>query len=1197
LLCVLLALGSVTGPAGAQTSSPIPEFTGESVYVVGVPDQYGPLREDVKRLERTSPQKYYVVVLRTAGPGRNATRSYLTATVEAWESQARHKQIPFDTRRAVIIILAIENRQIIVLGGEELQERFGFRDPYIERDLLQPHFFAYAKSGDYLRGLRVLVGQIDRWIAARDTELVRRREEAAARDARLKGDAESTLADTKRLLDETRKELVARKSAGLVVEGLEERVRQASEDLDAAGSRIGSSAGEALQLAQQAQHDLQGVVDQLRQVSARQARLDDRLRKVTDLSGEVLKAVEQAGRDGLPAAAVQAQLDEANKTIEAAGKAIPTDPDQAEDLLGKADRGLRDALDHARRLPELRLEVERKAKAVAPLEQAASAAFDRARRGGVALGGLQKDIESARSLLSTARARAGEDDRKALADFTAAEALLTGVSREARARLDRHFTYTRVIPSIVFGIFGLLTLGVVGLLWLRKRHLQDTVGQQFKGFRERAVSLMDRLDALRQRHKTLPATDPDFTQPLAGATLALYNEVEADLNGLWDRWLKVMEVWDKAQKLVNSGSALAVKETEEAKRLLEKEGNFEEILRQAESCKERLDRLNQVHESARDGLKVGRDKLASLRNTLGTLTAAGLPIEPYQKDVATVETLFNEAEGLTTADPIGASEVIARTGQALAVVAERSGQVLARSKDAESTLAAIGEVAARAAELRSGGLRLTEDEADPDPRLEEARRHHAAALAALRKADPAEAGREVDQARSITDHARQGIDRHLAARDACRKDLPARRDAARELGRSAERTEPVVEELGRSFAAGSWADVSGNLDQARSILGSVEGLIARAESDASEPIQNYLRAATALAQAAADQARAERLLGAVAERHQGLLRLADQTRDQARGLEAEVRRVGSFFEENRQAVGPEARRSLEQVERAYRELTGLLSERLPDWPAIRRRVDAVRQGAGVAFKQGREDTDNFLLLNRKLEEARRRSKEIGSLLANERKDRPPANQRYRAAVSALSAIDGSIGAPNADWNRLLGRLGEIEADLDRAESLAREDISLANGAIVEISQADRAIREARAYYTSGITVDVSGAETLLARARAQLASQAYERAVDLAQSAERAAHEAYQAAAHEARMRRMRAEAGQVFSGSGVNAAILIAAAQNAARAAGEWAGSVNPGGVSIPSVRFPDSSGAGADWSSGSQQSDWTGGADQGSW
>src|SRR5262249_37412212 len=73
LLLVLVAVGRPR-PAEAQgQASPIPAFTGERVYVSGVADEYGPLRDDIARLERTSPQTYYVVVVRSTGADKRST--------------------------------------------------------------------------------------------------------------------------------------------------------------------------------------------------------------------------------------------------------------------------------------------------------------------------------------------------------------------------------------------------------------------------------------------------------------------------------------------------------------------------------------------------------------------------------------------------------------------------------------------------------------------------------------------------------------------------------------------------------------------------------------------------------------------------------------------------------------------------------------------------------------------------------------------------------------------------------------------------------------------------------------------------------------------------------------------------------------------------------------------------------------------
>ena len=187
-------------------------------------------------------------------------------------------------------------------------------------------------------------------------------------------------------------------------------------------------------------------------------------------------------------------------------------------------------------------------------------------------------------------------------------------------------TQTYTMPLVLMVVLVLLGVAALVVLYRRKRQLQEAVEAQFQGFREQAVALMDRLDALRLRHKTLPATDPDFTAPMSGATLALYNAVEADLNALWERWLEVMELWNRAQKLVRSGSGLAVRQAEEARKLLD-QAHVDELLRQSAACKDRLDRLNRAHEDARESLEAGRGELAVLRTSSGD-GDGGFPVRP-----------------------------------------------------------------------------------------------------------------------------------------------------------------------------------------------------------------------------------------------------------------------------------------------------------------------------------------------------------------------------------------------------------------------------------------------------------------------------------------------------------------------------------------------------------------------------------------
>ena len=66
---------------GHSRRPPIPPFTGERVIVAGVPDQYASLAGQIARLEKASPQSYYVVVVKSTGTGSSATRDYADRTV------------------------------------------------------------------------------------------------------------------------------------------------------------------------------------------------------------------------------------------------------------------------------------------------------------------------------------------------------------------------------------------------------------------------------------------------------------------------------------------------------------------------------------------------------------------------------------------------------------------------------------------------------------------------------------------------------------------------------------------------------------------------------------------------------------------------------------------------------------------------------------------------------------------------------------------------------------------------------------------------------------------------------------------------------------------------------------------------------------------------------------------------------------
>ena len=166
-----------------------------------------------------------------------------------------------------------------------------------------------------------------------------------------------------------------------------------------------------------------------------------------------------------------------------------------------------------------------------------------------------------------------------------------------------------VVPIVATAI-GLILLA----LWWGYRRTRSRVGGRIKEVRSKAVDVMDHLDALKERLKLLP-TSPEFKEPMAGETEAFYRSVKEKNDTLWDGWLQIMEVLDKAQKLADrSGSLFSKTALNDAEKLIEQKGSFKEIERQSQETAAGVDRLDKAHAAARAVL----DAIDSARPKLGT---------------------------------------------------------------------------------------------------------------------------------------------------------------------------------------------------------------------------------------------------------------------------------------------------------------------------------------------------------------------------------------------------------------------------------------------------------------------------------------------------------------------------------------------------------------------------------------------------
>ena len=232
---------------------------------------------------------------------------------------------------------------------------------------------------------------------------------------------------------------------------------------------------------------------------------------------------------------------------------------------------------------------------------------------------------------------------------------------------------TGVLIAVVCVAAAVLACGVI---WLRHHLTRRRVTTRFADFKQRVMQLRERVEAVKERHRLLPASDQDFQQAMTGKTLALYNQIQQDVGRLWDNWLERMDVWERVQKLIEAARFPGVRGLKEAGRLLDKLGSFDEVGRACQGCASGLDQLEQDHEQALKMLGQAEERPGQLREPIEAVARLPLPTAPYEAELTACAALTEQARQLLPSDPIGAQAVLADSLRKLDALAERLGEVV-----------------------------------------------------------------------------------------------------------------------------------------------------------------------------------------------------------------------------------------------------------------------------------------------------------------------------------------------------------------------------------------------------------------------------------------------------------------------------------------------------------------------------------------
>jgi uncharacterized membrane protein YgcG len=727
------------------------------------------------------------------------------------------------------------------------------------------------------------------------------------------------------------------------------------------------------------------------------------------------------------------------------------------------------------------------------------------------------------------------------------------------------------------------------LVWLARRRKRSAVEAKIKEYKKKSVEVMDHLDSLKARLKSLPLMDPDFKEPMSGETLTLYEQAEKKLTGLWDRWLEVMEVLDKAQVLAKKDSALGTEKLKEADSLVSDAKVFEQIEEQSKGVAASMDRLNKAHETARSAADKVIERQKEIHTGIEKVNKEGLPTVPYTPEIDGIATQAEQAKQVLTPDPIGANQTLEAAQQRAVALRDRVGQILERFAEGRTLGTELTALGAKVAEHRRQGLRLDEDGGNPDypsaqtfQRLEALRR-------AVHEGDPETALKQLNEAQGFFRQAQQTLDDVLTARDRCAKDHPERVRETRRLQEAMTQYEAFEAELTRDFAASSWQNVAGNLAQARALLQTFDGKTDEAAAAATPDAQKYLLGARLLGQVSQEQQAVFQLMARLADQLNGLKALREECQTAVRGLAEHEQVTEQYVSRNEQAVGAAARGTLQSAQQSRHELEGLLRERKADWPGIRQVLARTLGQYDSARDQAEADVQMYQQLASEFERARQEAGRVRAFLAGREEDRLAANQHCQNAEHVLNRVQSETGGAGGEWAKLLEMVRGAAADLSRSEQLAREDIRLARQAESEIDEAIRTIRKARAYFSMGVTLGTREADAAVNEAQRLYQSQDYEQAIRAAAAAIQQVRQAQAIASQQVYMRQMQMEASRRRQMAGPMAGGMLAgglatAASAPSRAAApgpDDGGTGNAGGSAEPST-------AAGSWSSETAEGSW---------
>ena len=422
------------------------------------------------------------------------------------------------------------------------------------------------------------------------------------------------------------------------------------------------------------------------------------------------------------------------------------------------------------------------------------------------------------------------------------------------------------------GLAGAAAASGFGWVWWKDRKRRGDAAEVLDEYKTDVVKISETLDRLQHRHKMLPFTDDDFTVPMVGRTLEEYETVQLSLDRYRERWLKLMDIWDNAQALVESEKIGRKEGFRKAEELIAESGVVKELEAIRDECSKPLDLLENAHERADEALGRVDDVSEELGADIAQIEGLELSTDPYQTRMDLVAELTDAGRTLRTPDPIAAEEKLREAVDRIEGLKADTAYVIEAEGRAGELNQKIDELRSRVERFRDAGYLFAEPDASPDYPLSEAESKLELVRSMLQMGDPAAIRGSLESGFALAKQADESLNLCEHMRTNCAAEVAKKKAELRRLLDEAATAELSLQELERNFDRESWLSVADNVVHANEMVETLDKLLDEATIAARDDTQHYQRAS--------------RILDEVTERQADVAAFADDIRQTLERLTA-----------------------------------------------------------------------------------------------------------------------------------------------------------------------------------------------------------------------------------------------------------------------------------------------------------------------